>query len=56
MQIMSNCTKRRVEVDGWDIHYVDEYITYLGQLASLENSKTRKLVVVSRTPGRAIGP
>ncbi|PZC78256.1 hypothetical protein B5X24_HaOG202328 [Helicoverpa armigera] len=41
-QTMTNSTKRRVEVDGQALHYVDEYI-YMGQLVSFENRKQREI-------------
>lgn len=41
-QTMTNSTKRRVEVDGQALHYVDEYI-YLGQLVSFENRQEREI-------------
>lgn len=41
-QCMSNSTKRRVEVDGQQIHYVDEYIDP-GQLASFENRQNKEI-------------
>jgi hypothetical protein len=41
-QAMTNSTKRRVEVDGHIIHYVDEYI-YLGQLVSFSNRQDKEI-------------
>ena len=41
-KVMTNSTKRRVEVDGQEIHYVDEYI-YLGQLVSFENRQEKEI-------------
>ncbi|CAG9118738.1 unnamed protein product [Plutella xylostella] len=41
-QIMTNSAKSRVEVDGQEIGYVDEYI-YLGQIASFENRQDKEV-------------
>ncbi|KAJ8727801.1 hypothetical protein PYW08_016186 [Mythimna loreyi] len=41
-KVMTNSTKRRVEVDAQEIHYVDEYI-YLGQLVSFENRQEKEI-------------
>nr|XP_049696607.1 uncharacterized protein LOC126054557 [Helicoverpa armigera] len=39
---MTNSTKRRVEVDGQALHYVDEYI-YLGQIVSFDNRQEKEI-------------
>lgn len=41
-KVMSNKTKRRVEVDGTEIAYVDEYV-YLGQIISFENRQNKEI-------------
>ncbi|CAG9133292.1 unnamed protein product [Plutella xylostella] len=41
-KVMTNSTKRRVEVDGQEIQYVNEYI-YLGQIASFENRQDKEI-------------
>ncbi|KAJ2948721.1 hypothetical protein O0L34_g7979 [Tuta absoluta] len=41
-QLMCNSTKRKVEVGGQIIHYVNEY-TYLGQIASFENRQDKEV-------------
>lgn len=39
---MTKSIKRRVELDGQEKHYVDEYI-YLGQLVSFENRQDKEI-------------
>ncbi|CAG9130127.1 unnamed protein product [Plutella xylostella] len=41
-KVMSNSAKRRVEVDGQEIQYVEEYL-YLGQIASFHNRQDKEI-------------
>ncbi|KAJ2950316.1 hypothetical protein O0L34_g11682 [Tuta absoluta] len=41
-KVMTNSTKRKVEVEGQEIQYVDEYI-YLGQIVSFQNRQDKEI-------------